>query len=335
MFDLDILVRNNIRSLTPYSSARSEFGGGGHIHLDANENSLVTAHNRYPDPLQMRLKQRISELNGVPVENIFVGHGSDEAIDLLMRIFCEPAQDETIICPPTYGMFEVLAAINDVKVIKVPLADGFALDPERVFECVTDRTKLVFLCSPNNPTGNALSADDIRRIASEYSGIVVVDEAYIHFAQVSSLVNDLPQFPNLIILQTLSKAWGLAGARIGFAFGSTRVVDLLAAVKAPYNISGPTQEIALAVLERPDELKANVAMIVAERQKLARGLAALAIVQIVYPSDANFCSCASIVPGTSTDTCLITGSSFAIGAASMGVRAASGSPSGHPSRTHA
>lgn len=291
-FDLDSLVRPNIRDLVPYSSARGEFTGGAEIFLDANENSFGSLidvdYSRYPDPLQTRLKRRIADLNEVDPTNIFVGHGSDEAIDLLMRIFCEPGRDSILICPPTYGMYEVSAAINDVSVIRVPLADGFELDTNAVLQAVTDRTKLIFLCSPNNPTGNSIGREEMLRLAASFAGIVVIDEAYIHFAKQPSLLSELSDLPNLVVMQTLSKAWGLAALRVGFAFAATQITRYLNAVKPPYNVSRPAQEIALRALNEADPARRVVAEIASEREKMARRLAELPVVRKVFRSDANF-----------------------------------------------
>jgi histidinol-phosphate aminotransferase len=223
-FDLQNLVRENIRRLVPYSSARKEFAGSAEIFLDANENSfgspLATNYNRYPDPLQTKIKEKLAAIYGVETGEIFVGNGSDEAIDLLFRIFCAPGADEAIICPPTYGMYQVSADINDAAIKKVFLTPDFELDVEAIRKEFSARTKLLFICSPNNPTGNSMRREAIIEIAESFPGIVVVDEAYIHFSDEKSLVGELANLPNLVVLQTFSKAWGLAGLRVGLAFAS-------------------------------------------------------------------------------------------------------------------
>ncbi|MEO5857844.1 MAG: histidinol-phosphate transaminase [Pyrinomonadaceae bacterium] len=291
-FDLDSLVRENIRRLKPYSSARSEFAGSAEVFLDANENAFGSpagdAYNRYPDPLQKELKQRLAEFNEVDASQIFVGNGSDEAIDLLFRIFCEPGRDECIVCPPTYGMYQVSADINNVGVKEIPLTSDFQLDVDGVLTAVSADTKLIFICSPNNPTGNLMRRQDVMRIAEEFKGIVVVDEAYIHFAETGSLVSELPRLPNLVVLQTFSKAWAMAGLRVGLAFASTEMISLMNRVKPPYNVSGIAQRAVLDALEKRDDVEGWVRTTIDERIRLADALAGFEFVQQVYPSDANF-----------------------------------------------
>lgn len=291
-FDLQRLVRKNIRELKPYSSARSEFEGSAEIFLDANENAFGSPAgallNRYPDPLQTILKKRIAEIKGISPSQIFVGNGSDEAIDLLFRIFCEPGRDEVIICPPTYGMYRVSADINDVAVREINLTGEFELDVAKVADGITDRTKLIFICSPNNPTGNLMRRDSIIEIARNVSGIVIVDEAYIQFAEAPSMRAELEQLPNLVVLQTFSKAWGMAGARVGLALASQEIIDLLNRVKPPYNISELAQRAVLAALDDEETVKNWVASTKLERKKLAADLDDLDFVRTVYPSDANF-----------------------------------------------
>jgi histidinol-phosphate aminotransferase len=293
-FDLDRLVRGNIKQLVPYSSARSEFAAGGvkNIFLDANENAfgspLPANLNRYPDPLQRHVKERIAEINKVRPAQIFIGNGSDEAIDLLFRIFCTPGVDEAIICPPTYGMFEVSAAINGVSVKRCDLTPGFGLDLERIKDAWSDRTKIIFLCSPNNPTGNLLAVAEIEEIVRTFDGIVVVDEAYIHFANAPSLVQKLDSFPNLVVLQTFSKAWGLAGLRVGLAFASESIIDLFNKVKPPYNVSQIAQDLLIEAIENREVIDRNIRSIISEREDLARDLPAYRFVEKVYPSAANF-----------------------------------------------
>jgi histidinol-phosphate aminotransferase len=284
------LVRKNILHLRPYSSARSEFSGTAFIFLDANENGhdlFGEALNRYPDPLQLAVKQRIAKLKGVPAESIFLGNGSDEAIDLLFRIFCEPGVDEAITCPPTYGMYRVQADIHGTPIRTVLLDEKFQLRPKAILEAVSPKCKLLFLCSPNNPTGNLLDPAAIELLLRNFSGIVVVDEAYIDFAEgATSWSQRLAKFPNLVVLQTLSKAWALAGARLGMAFASPEIIHYLNAVKYPYNVGLPTQRAVLSALEKG--LDGTVAGIIAERKKLELALAELDFVEQIYPSDANF-----------------------------------------------
>lgn len=291
-FQLQTLLRPNIEKLVPYSSARDEFHGEARIFLDANENSigspLVKWYNRYPDPYQQKLKQKISQVKGVPPENIFIGNGSDECIDLLYRSFCNPGKDNVIIVPPTYGMYEVSAAINDVEVRKAPLLENFQLDLLHMETLVDANTKIIWICSPNNPTGNAMQHEDIETILNNFNGLVVVDEAYINFARQRSFISLLNEYPNLLVLQTLSKAWGLAGLRLGMAFASAEIVSVLNKVKPPYNISEPVQDLVLQALDRLEEVNEMIREIVRERERLATALKALSLVQHVYPSDANF-----------------------------------------------
>lgn len=291
-FELDKHVRENIRDLVPYSSARGEFRGNGSIFLDANENSFGSpidgAHNRYPDPLQTAVKEKMAEINGVRPSQIFVGNGSDEAIDLLFRIFCRPRSDNVIVCPPTYAMYEVAANINDVGVRRANLTREFELAPDAVREATDGNTKLVFICSPNNPTGNVMLRDSILEIAGSFNGIVVVDEAYIHFSAERSLISEIDSYPNLVVLQTFSKAWGLAGFRVGLALASEEVINLFNKVKPPYNVSGVVQELILEALENQLQVERTVTEIVRERNTLADLLHQFSFVTRIYPSDANF-----------------------------------------------
>lgn len=291
-FNLENIIRPNIRNLVPYSSARDEFKGSAEIFLDANENSfgspIETAYNRYPDPLQWKVKQKISALKGVAPSKIFLGNGSDEAIDILFRAFCHPATDNVIICPPTYGMYEVSANINDVAIQKVNLTAGFQLDTKAVLTTVNENTKLIFVCSPNNPTANLLHSADITLLLNEFHGLVVVDEAYIDFAGDKSMLSSLNQYPNLVVLQTFSKAWGLAGVRAGMAFASEEIIAVYNKVKPPYNVSESTQQILLKALENDVQIKKWIKATIQERAKLSAALALLPYVQQVYPSDANF-----------------------------------------------
>lgn len=286
------LVRPNIVALTPYSSARTEFDGPGGIFLDANENSLGsptgTAFNRYPDPLQKEVKRKIAEMEGCSPKNIFVGNGSDEAIDLLIRVFCRPGIDNIIVCPPTYGMYEVSAAINEAEVRFAPLTADFELDPAAIFKKADDRTRLVFLCSPNNPTGNSVDPQAVLRISRELYAVVVIDEAYIHFSSSGTLAGEIASQPNLVILRTFSKAWGLAGLRVGIALADERIVKVINKVKPPYNVSEAAQRELLAAIDNTVEVADMVAAIVKLRDRLAKSLAALNVVVRVYRSDANF-----------------------------------------------
>ncbi len=291
MFDLDSIIRPNIKTLTAYSSARDEFKGAASIFLDANENNLgsvLNNYNRYPDPLQIKLKDAIAELKQINSGNIFLGNGSDECIDLLYRCFCEPGKDNVIICPPTYGMYEVSANINAVGIKNIPLTPAFELNRETILSSIDNNTKLIWICSPNNPTGNLANRKTVLSILDSFNGLVVIDEAYVDFSQSSSFVNDLTSHPNLVVLQTFSKAWGLAGLRLGMAFASTEIIDILNKVKPPYNINQVTQEMLRKALQHGNEVKKKISIIVTERKKLSDVLSALSFVQKVYPSEANF-----------------------------------------------
>jgi histidinol-phosphate aminotransferase len=291
-FDLKNLIRPNIKELEPYSSARDEFKGTARIYLDANENSfgspLPEAYNRYPDPLQWKLKEKLSSIKGVPAENIFIGNGSDECIDVLIRAVCEPALDNIIICPPTYGMYQVCASINNVVIKKVSLTDDFQLDLPAIEKAIDDRTKMIFICSPNNPTGNSLRREDIDVLLNNYFGLVVLDEAYVNFSPFKSFTIDLPDYPQLVILQTLSKAWGLAGLRVGMAFAGKEIIGVMNKIKPPYNISSVTQQLALDALGHVEQVNHMIRLIVEQREILSRKLLSFPGVIKVYPSDANF-----------------------------------------------
>jgi histidinol-phosphate aminotransferase len=290
--DINDLVRENIKNLRPYSTARDEFKGQASVFLDANENSygspLPANYNRYPDPLQLDLKDAISKIKGVPIENTFLGNGSDEAIDLLFRAFCNPGKDNVIVLPPTYGMYEVSANINDVEIRKVSLLPNFQLDMEKIAETIDKNTKLIFICSPNNPTGNSINREDIETILANFNGIVVVDEAYINYARQKTFIQELTEYANLVVLQTFSKAWGLAALRLGMAFSSTKVIDILNKIKPPYNINQATQDLAFEALKNIAQVNDWIKTSVAERDRLSKALTALNIVKKVYPSDANF-----------------------------------------------
>ncbi len=291
-FNLDKLIRDNIRQLVPYSSARDEFSGKAEVSLDANENSLGSPlprwYNRYPDPHQYQLKQAISKIKGIGDEHIFLGNGSDECIDLLYRCFCVPGKDNIIICPPTYGMYEVSAHINDVEVRKAPLLDSFELDLIHLENLVDEHTKLIWICSPNNPTGNSLNRQDIEMVLNNFNGLVVIDEAYINFSRHKSFLQELPEYPNLVVLQTFSKAWGLAGLRLGLAFAASGIIGVMNKVKPPYNISQATQELALQALEEVGQVNDMIREIVDMREALAEVFQRIPTVEKVYPSDANF-----------------------------------------------
>lgn len=290
--DINNLQRENIKNLRPYSTARDEYKGQASVFLDANENSfgspLPENFNRYPDPLQLDLKEAISKIKGVPIENTFLGNGSDEAIDLLYRAFCNPGKDNVVILPPTYGMYEVSANINDVEIRKVNLLPSFQLDLDGIAEAIDENTKLIFICSPNNPTGNSIVRTDIETVLANFKGLVVIDEAYINYSRQHTFIRELTEYPNLVILQTFSKAWGLAAIRLGMAFAARPVIDILNKVKPPYNINQATQDLALEALKNIQQVNEWIKITVAERKTLSKALLGLPVVQKVYPSDANF-----------------------------------------------
>jgi histidinol-phosphate aminotransferase len=288
MTDIHNLVRENVRNLTPYSCARDEFKGSSGIFMDANENPYGKL-NRYPDPYQKELKQTVSKFKGVPVENIFLGNGSDEIIDLCFRTFCRPGTDKVLTFPPTYGMYQVSASVNDVEVLKVPLNGSFQLDMPKVIPLLSDKNlKLIFICSPNNPTGNSINAGDIEFILSKYSGIVVIDEAYIDFSDKPSFKNRIAKYPHLIVMQTFSKAFGLAAVRVGMAFTNSDIVQYFNKIKPPYNISTINQKKALEKILEPERMEEQVRKIKKEKEKLVSKLNKLEITETIYPSDANF-----------------------------------------------
>ena len=286
--DIDALVRENIRQLRPYSSARHEFEGEAEIYLDANENPHPTQTNRYPDPLQKELKSKIAGIKSVETQNIFLGNGSDEAIDLLIRIFCQPRVDQIMVLPPTYGMYEVSAGIADVGVQKISLLPGFDLDVDQILSKSSDQTKLLFICNPNNPTGTAMDLQSVKRILHDFGGVVVVDEAYIDFSSRPSLINQLQDFENLVILQTFSKAWGMAGIRLGLTFASNKIINYLNAVKPPYNVNVLTQEYAMKTLHNKSKIEQNIEGLISERNRLALALEQMPDVKEIIPSEANF-----------------------------------------------
>ncbi len=282
------LVRQNIYNLKPYSCARDEFKGEASVFLDANENPLNNPYNRYPDPLQIELKKKIAQIKNVRPSQIMLGNGSDEPIDLIVRIFCEPKQDNIVAIAPTYGMYEVCANVNDVEYRKVLLNEDFSLNANLVLEAIDDCTKVVFLCSPNNPTGNLLNRNEMLKIINGFQGIVVIDEAYIDFASEPSWLNDLDNYPNLIVLQTFSKAWGLAAVRCGMAFASEEILSYFNKVKYPYNVNLLTQNFVEKELSYEERKKEWVKMLLDERDNLIQELKKLSIVKSVFPSDANF-----------------------------------------------
>ncbi len=299
MFKLENLVRNNIKNLEPYSSARDEYKGDAKILLDANENgmgnlffngdnALENNYHRYPDPQQSHLKKAIARLKGLNENSIFLGNGSDECIDVLYRCFCEPSKDNVIICPPTYGMYKVAANIQNVEIREVLLKPDFQMNCSKIEKAIDENTKLIWLCSPNNPTGNIIERSSIIQLLQEFRGIVVVDEAYIDFSSEPSLLSFLQNYPNLVILQTFSKAWGLAGLRLGMAFASPAIITIMNKVKPPYNINTITQEYIISAIAAVTVIDTTITKIVANRKKLAANLADFPFVRKVFNSDANF-----------------------------------------------
>jgi histidinol-phosphate aminotransferase len=292
MFNLNNILRENIKNLTPYSSARDEFQGEASVYLDANENAfgspLDEPYNRYPDPLQYNVKKRLSEIKGLPVRNIFLGNGSDEAIDILFRSFCNPGVDNVILVPPTYGMYEVSANINDVQTKKVSLTEEFQLNLEGIAEAIDANTKLIFICSPNNPTGNSINRDDVETLLNNFDGIVVVDEAYINFSRQKTFIQELTEYSNLVVLQTLSKAWGLAGLRVGMAFASEEIIEVMNKVKPPYNINESSQQLALKALANVEQVNGWIKKLYYSVISWYLALKEFDFVLDIYPSDANF-----------------------------------------------
>jgi histidinol-phosphate aminotransferase len=290
--DIESLVRPNIRNLKPYRSARDDFDKG--LLLDANENSLGSPVrndlelHRYPTPTQDALRKKIAEWRQVDFENIFLGVGSDEAIDLIMRIFCEPGQDSIITTPPTYGMYKVSANINNLDVKEVLLTESFQLQPEKILDAADEQTKVLFLCSPNNPTANSMKQTDLLKLVSQFPGIVVVDEAYIDFSSQESMAGLVQQYPNLVVLQTFSKSYGLAGIRLGIAISNPQIISYMMKVKAPYNINKLTAKTALDAFDNMELVKFNIQKIIEEKEYVAEQLEHAEDVEKVYPSDANF-----------------------------------------------
>ena len=288
MFELANLIRPNIKALKAYSSARDEFSGKASVYLDANENPFGSL-NRYPDPYQRRLKEKLSAMKGLATKQIFIGNGSDEIIDLCYRIFCRPGIDKALTFTPTYGMYRVSADINDVQLLELPLDTRFDLSEALVEEALAiENLKLIFLCSPNNPTGNTLNREVLKELLANFNGLVIIDEAYADFNDEDSWLQELENFPNLLVMQTLSKAYGLAAARIGMAFASAEINAILYAVKPPYNVSGLNQEAALEALQAQGAFYRNMKEIKKEKRRLEKMLAEIPIVKKIYPSQANF-----------------------------------------------
>jgi histidinol-phosphate aminotransferase len=284
------LIRPTIKALKPYSSARDEFQGvpADMVFLDANENPFENGVNRYPDPYQNRLKSILSDIKDVPTQNMLLGNGSDEVLDLIFRMFCEPNVDNVIILPPTYGMYEVLANLNAIETIKVSLSGSFQPKVDEILSVTNSNSKLLFLCSPNNPTGNSFNTNDVERLINEFQGIVVIDEAYIDFSKQQSWLKRLQEFPNLIVTQTLSKAYGMAGIRLGICYASTEIISVLNSIKPPYNVNELTQQKAIENLSKKELAKNQIADILKERDILITELKTINFVLKIYLSDANF-----------------------------------------------
>lgn len=287
---IENLIRENIKSLKPYSSAREEFKNSASnlVYLDANENPFDTGLNRYPDPQQNLVKAALAKIKNVSREQLLLGNGSDEVLDLIFRVFCEPKVDTVIALPPTYGMYEVLANTNDVGLIKISLLDNYQPNVDEILKAQNSQTKLLFLCSPNNPTANSFNADKIETLIKKFTGIVVIDEAYIDFSSQESWIRRLNEFPNLIVIQTLSKAYGLAGIRLGACYSSTKIISVLNKIKPPYNVNQLTQQTALKALQNSIKTNNEIAIIISERNKLIIDLEEISFIVKVYPSDANF-----------------------------------------------
>jgi len=291
-FSIEKLLRPHILGIKPYSSARDEYSGKDGVFLDANENPYGSLtgepFNRYPDPYQLEIKEKLSFIKAVRPTQIFLGNGSDEAIDLLMRAFCVPGKDNIILLPPTYGMYEVSASINDIETKKVNLTEDYHLKTKEILAEVDSHTKIIFICSPNNPSGNKMNRQDIRTILEGFEGLVVVDEAYIDFSDEPSFTNELLEFPNLLVMQTFSKAWGMANLRIGMAFASEDIIRILNLIKPPYNISGLTQQKVLESLEQANKIQEVVQNVLKEKDRLSKALEKFPFVSHIYPSNANF-----------------------------------------------
>lgn len=287
---IENLIRENIKSLKPYSSAREEFKNSASnlVYLDANENPFDTGLNRYPDPQQNLVKAALAKIKNVSREQLLLGNGSDEVLDLIFRVFCEPKVDTVIVLPPTYGMYEVLANTNDVKILNISLLDNYQPNVDEILKAQNSQTKLLFLCSPNNPTANSFNADKIETLIKKFTGIVIIDEAYIDFSSQESWIGRLNEFPNLIVIQTLSKAYGLAGIRLGACYSSTKIISVLNKIKPPYNVNQLTQQTALKALQNSIKTNNEIAIIISERNKLKTDLEEISFIMKVYPSDANF-----------------------------------------------
>ena len=290
MKEIKDLIRENIKSLAAYSSARDEFKAmsSEFVFIDANENPFDTGLNRYPDPQQNLVKEALSKMKGISKEQIFLGNGSDEVLDLIFRVFCEPREDNVIVLPPTYGMYEVLANTNAIELVKIPLVENFQPNVKEIVKVQDAKTKVLFLCSPNNPTANSFDASSIETLIKEFNGIVVIDEAYIDFSSEDSWLGRLGEFPNLIVTQTLSKAYGLAAIRLGICYASKEIISTLNKIKPPYNVNQLTQDVALQSLLNQEKVKNEIAAIISERNQLIRDLENVEIVEKVYSSDANF-----------------------------------------------
>lgn len=288
MFSLEKIVRKNIWNLTPYSSARDEFKGTADVFLDANENPYGYL-NRYPDPQQIKIKEKLAKIKNVSTDQIFIGNGSDEVIDLAFRIFCEPGVDKALTFSPTYGMYDVSADINNIELIKQPLINDFQINLNQLQPYLDDPlVKIIFVCSPNNPTGNTLNTDDVEYIIKNFEGVVIIDEAYIDFSSKKSFIEKINEYPNLIVSQTFSKAWGLAGVRVGVAYTNNAILDLYNRVKPPYNVSVLNQDAVLESLHNFSDVQKNIDIILEERSRLKQRLASIKKVNKIYPSDANF-----------------------------------------------
>lgn len=289
-FNIENLVRPNIKALKPYSSARDEYQATGTkmVFLDANENPNETDVNRYPDPQQRCLKAELSKIKGVAGENILLGNGSDEVLDLLFRAFCEPGKDNVITLPPTYGMYSVLANINNIENKEVLLTEDFQPNLEEIFKAADSSTKMIFLCSPNNPTGNSFSEEKITEILTRFKGLVVIDEAYIDFSEKRSWLEKLEKYPNLVVTQTLSKAYGMAGIRLGICYASEEIIQFLNRIKPPYNVNELTQKRALERIKNLEEVNSQITGLLKERSYLAKALLQVSFIEKIFPSDANF-----------------------------------------------
>ena len=287
-FKLENFIRENVKKMNAYTSARDEFSDAAEVYMDANENPFENGINRYPDPYQVKLKERISEIKSVPAKNIMLGNGSDEVLDLIFRAFCEPKKDNVIIAPPTYGMYKVLAGVNDVSLRSSVLSNDFTLNVNDILDKIDAYTKLILLCSPNNPSGNSMPEEQIRALLDKSNCLVIIDEAYIDFSEKNSFLNDLNRYPNLIVCQTLSKAWGMAGIRVGICYASDAIISILNKIKPPYNMNVLTQQKALESIKNIDSYRSNLEEILKEKKKLKTALEQVTFVKLIYPSDANF-----------------------------------------------